>query len=496
MDWTRLKNIGLNRIAVVMALSLGLTVVGKMSLDSSRSYQRLNLIQEGLQTCFNRAQQSFTARMIADLKSPYLAADFQDNTSRCFGETVEVAETHFTDVLKDVPTLVNTLATEVHILHDRLSTKTSAFSQGSDSGLDTAGKQFSKVERTRDQVLGQLERHNQNLADTISTLRGAFYVISLSLLIFLVFEWSLQRKENQIKQEIEDEARDLIEAQDFNALRVEGVIRRALEHKDYLHCESLFTQFQHIQTQKAKEGSYFTPVEEDVLPEALERRFDEVWEAADRPERNLVVYDESFTQERSEPQVTTQRAPSMLTREGVELSEVVEQLVEHLGDQIFGHGVALELDIEENLKLKGSQEEIAQFLYQSLNFLTGDSNQCSCLTMTTRQLGNVVVLNAELDGLGFSQDLVAGQIGYKPLNDESLPFDLRVAKEVGDVMGAKLSFDNLYDDRGNPAGRTLKLTFRMGDVVDTTARGPRLKDLRKGTKRELMRSFEESRKDA
>lgn len=475
-------------------LVLGIILIGRLSLETNRDYQRQTLLHDGMQTCFARVHQSFTAKMLGDTRNGYLDRSFMDTTSRCFGEAVHLAERSFGKTVPDFARDLNALATEVHIFHDRLTPKSSSLTgegEGAGPSLANIGSRFEKLERMRDKILTTMDRRGEKLKDTISTMRGSFYVLAFCLIVFFMFELTFLRKEAKVRAEIEGEALGLLENEDMSTMRVQDVIRRALEHGEYTYCEALFGQFHHYQTKvqndvafKSLQPAEATPQREEVY---LDERMEKVWQQADRPESGLVVYDDMFAVDEKHrtdelPQLSLQER-----RSGVDLSSSVEKVIEHLSGQLSTTGLRLELNIDEEIKVKGEQEAIEYLVFQAALFLVNESStQENCvLNIDSRRLGNVAVMQMELDGKGFSNELIQSQLGLRNFNEGAMPVDWKICLDLAQTIDAKVSIDNLYADDGRVAGGAVKITFRQGEVI-SESRDKRIQKIEKGTKKEIL----------
>jgi hypothetical protein len=495
MDWKRIKNFGLKRSITAGVLCVGLIVAGRMAIETNRELQRQTHLSDGLQTCFSRVHQSFTARMIGDSSNAYLGRSFMDTTSRCFGEAIHLAEKSFSKSVPEYARMINNLATEVHIFHDRVNGRAGSALSNNNREVDISevGTRFEKLEQLRNEILGLMEQRSSRIQDTLSTVRGAFYVLAMCLVIFFAFEISYLRKEAKIKAEIEAEAQGLIDEQDMSALRVQEVIRRALEQEEYNACGQLFNQFHHYQTKVKNDVVFQEPAREQFNVEtqanvSREAEIERVWVESDSPESRLVVYDEMFRP--PEQQAALEETAQVVEeRVGIELSQSIENVVELMAAQSRARGVKIDLHLDEEIRVKGEAEGVEYLLYQACEFITSNTSENSeaQLNIQTRRLGNVAITEIEFFGEGFAQELVQSQLGFKMLDDSSLPLEWRLCQDLSRECEAKISFDNQYDDGGAPAGRSVKITFKQGERVSHRGESSvRVKALETGTKREIL----------
>ena len=80
---------------------------------------RLNILNQGVGTCFNRISQTFTAMMIKEVRSPYLNRQFMGLSDECLSETIKGINPFKKNVGKGYETL-NQLISEVHWFHEKV----------------------------------------------------------------------------------------------------------------------------------------------------------------------------------------------------------------------------------------------------------------------------------------------------------------------------------------------------------------------------------------
>ena len=70
--------------------------------ENSEKIKRLTNFDSGMQTCFSRVNQTYTASMLADSSSNYLTQNFQNFTEECFAEGILNVEETFKGELSQV----------------------------------------------------------------------------------------------------------------------------------------------------------------------------------------------------------------------------------------------------------------------------------------------------------------------------------------------------------------------------------------------------------
>src|SRR5437868_15284681 len=86
--------------------------------ENSTRIKRLTNFESGMQTCFARVNQTYTAKMLGDTASNYLTQNFQNLTEECFAEGILNVEVSFKTELSQVAKKLSTLASNVHWFHE------------------------------------------------------------------------------------------------------------------------------------------------------------------------------------------------------------------------------------------------------------------------------------------------------------------------------------------------------------------------------------------
>ena len=105
------KILSLAGLASLVIVSVGIQ-------NNSIKTQELSTLKGGLQTCFTRLHNSYTARLLGS-DSQYLSSGFTETTEECLGETIHTYETLAMDntiILDDL----NTLANDANWFHQKI----------------------------------------------------------------------------------------------------------------------------------------------------------------------------------------------------------------------------------------------------------------------------------------------------------------------------------------------------------------------------------------
>lgn len=284
----KLLSLSPSKIYLVCGLGLLMTLgsfwhhqVNQTSLD------RMNVLNQGVSTCFNRISQTFTAMMIKDIQSPYLNRGFMSLSDECLNETIKGINPFRQNVGKGYETL-NQLISEVHWFHEKILKIHTPMIANTAPNAATATSLAPIADR-----YGKMEGFKVNLMDeidsTVSQLRqvqmndevlmGAgliLFVMALSLL-------SLQEFNRiQLQREIEKDALNLLKAGQANVgAMVDRLVNRALTTQGMVVTSQIFNDYHgellermagkgtHVSDEETQETVVeveAAPVEEMVVP--------------------------------------------------------------------------------------------------------------------------------------------------------------------------------------------------------------------------------------
>lgn len=230
LSMKKLLSLSPSKIYLVCGLGLLMTLgafwhhqVNQTSLD------RMNILNQGVGTCFNRISQTFTAMMIKDVQSPYLNRGFMALSDECLNETIKGINPFRQNVGKGYETL-NQLISEVHWFHEKVLKIHSPTLAGQEmASVAPLADRFAKMEEYKLGLIDEIDAASTQLRDVQMNdeiLMGAgliLFVLSLSLL-------SLQEFNRlQLQREIEKEALNLLKAGQANVgAMVDRLVDRAL----------------------------------------------------------------------------------------------------------------------------------------------------------------------------------------------------------------------------------------------------------------------------
>lgn len=274
------KLLSISPVKIYMACGLSLIMtlgafwhqqVNQTQLD------RMNILSQGVSTCFNRISQTFTAMMIKDIQSPYLNRGFMGLSDECLNETIKGINPFRQNVGKGYETL-NQLISEVHWFHEKvLKIHGPMLSQPNfQTSLSPLVDRYTQMENFKVTLMDEIDATNTQLKEikiTDEYLMGAgliVFILAISLL-------SLQEFNRiQVQRELEKDALNYLNAGKANvgaivdqlvdrALMTQGMPVTAQIFRDY-HGELL----ERMSTKSIVSEPPKSVKEEEVVPEIEE----------------------------------------------------------------------------------------------------------------------------------------------------------------------------------------------------------------------------------
>lgn len=414
------------------------------------SRQLTTTLQSGLQTCFQRIHQSYTAKVIGG-NSAYLDSQFTTLTEECLGEAKTIFENRFAGVLVGTERLMNNLTTDVHWFHETITKN-----DGTPANvvIANAGGRFEKIEKLKDEIMDNLYQASEGFESSAWWMMVVFSLSSFASLLFMGLEGVRVFKEASLHDAIEEEAMEtLSEGLAMNVDHAGTIIKRALDQKDLRICSELFDFYNekqlHMKAQGVRTPSVdVTGTSTFATPGVNARDIENIWNEAD-------------TQEQIQKPLESSWVPSsVLAPEEdkiIHLDAVLATIVNRSSDKLFSKGLNVQLDVKEDVYIEGESELVEQVIFHSLNFalsnVAADKSGRSKLMLSLRALGPMAAFEVLFSGPGIKKEALDALSGLSRGNagaDISLSIIAELMKEAGGRFVAENSPEG---------GAKLKLIF-------------------------------------
>lgn len=467
---------------VILLMTAGLLASTYSVYNSSEKLKRASVLEGGIQTCFNRVNQSYTAKMLGDKYSPYIEANFTNITEECIADVINAYEENIGAEVEVLAKKLNTLASDVHWFHGKILKEDSAAIVGGVQ-VNEFGPRFQRIEKSKDSALENVTEYKKKISDLLSSLKLAFYSLAILFPLFLIWEYSEKRAQVRRNREIEDEALAEISSDDFTTdSKVEDIIKTALDQNELIYCSKLFSR-------------YYSDVTKKIQGMTLSDKAGRVELLRKGSKEEVEAQIERIWQESADEIILPEAKVSLPV---TSLDGITSKVVDHLSNKLLAEGVRIEIDGESDLYVKGSEETIEQVLYQTLLYgiktaQEGIASKRVCVE--GKKLGSLVVTNINSYGQVFSADFLAYEKGISNIAVEK-PLSLQICEEFVAEINGKIQYDNIYDGKVI-VGSRIKITMHAGEVEEKENEKPAMSEVRlvnvtKGTKKEILEQMKQS----
>ncbi len=462
---------------------LGVLIYSTMKFqDNSQNLKRITNFEAGMQTCFSRVNQSYTAKLLDDTGSEYLGQAFHGLTEECLAESMNAIEDNFKTQMAKTIKKLSTMSSNVHWFHEDLVSATLGSELLPTSGeAKDVGARFEKIESTKDEILEDADQFKTSLANEVAQTKNIFYVSSTLLFVLMVIEYlvNTRRKISNNAREIEAQRELGTENAGATSVKLNEIIRVALEQNGLKNCAKLFNNFYlhatYEKTVKAKSKNALDQllvpgkVETAVTAIATNEAIDEIW---NNDEIGLSVDDREIKDNHT-----------------VNLDAQFSKIIDHLSDKLFSKGVRANIKIDEKINVFGSEELIEQISYHVLQSAINTSQEVNGvkeINVSAIKLGDIVAVDISNTGNGFDRDTIKGIVGLDTIQKTN-DLDLTICQNLLSEVKGKIQFDNKLSQTGEVIGARIKLILSSTDKSSTEKR--ELVSLVKGKKGEVMKNL-------
>lgn len=435
------------KILVFCGLGLALTLGAFWHHQTNQTnLDRMNVLNQGIGTCFNRISQTFTAMMIRDVQSPYLNQGFMSLSDECLNETIKGINPFRQNVGKGYETL-NQLISEVNWFHEKVIKMHAPMLAGQNLNAPLApiADRYSKMENFKVNLIDEVESTSARLRSIQANdeiLMGSgliLFVIALSLL-------SLQEFNRlQLQRAVEKEALNHLKAGKAHAAAlVDRLVDRALTSQNMPVTAQIFRDYHG-----------------DILEGMSTRSSDE----------NVV----SAPVKETEVETSVDETPVHKTS----LKEVLVTLQNiHPKDLI-------QLTDVRDVVLKAEFEHIEQMMNAAVNKLASRRQDNKKIMITNQVHSDRAVISLFLQGGTFSDAELIYQSQPAGAVVEGLDMNMIVLKEMVGQVGAGLFMENKKDRQGTITGMTIRFTVSRMPKESKS----KLVSVMRGKKKDLAREL-------
>lgn len=453
--------IGIVAIGSLLALSFFIQ-------DFAGRMRQMTVFADGVNTCFTRVNQSYTARILGIKSSTYLTPAFMSATEECFGESISTIESSVKIILGTTASLLNSLATKVHLFHEKINPEGKA--------VKNIDLDFARLEGLKNDIMETGESYQENVLFALSIFKKLFYVLSATILMFFAVQFFANKRKIVRNRRVEKEAMTL--AENINSLancdKVEEVLRSAMEDNDLICCSKLFSKY-HTELLDGKINVFMPKVYSEERKESV------------TDTKEVVTRDSQTDLKVSRKNNQGTKIPT----NSVNVDSVLTKVVDMLSSKIFTQGIVLDLKVEPDLNIMADEEALEQVLYHTIG---SSISACSDTTYTKRisvivkKMGGTVLMEIRDSGIGFSSEFIQEQVGLKQTTSMQA-VGLVIAQELMKDIDGDISFDNIVDDQKMVVGGEMRLKFNLAKEATVQTSSRRLVSVKKGTKKDILRDI-------
>jgi hypothetical protein len=448
--------------------------------ENAGQIKRLTNFESGIQTCFTRVNQTYTANLLGDTASNYSTQNFQNLTEECFAEGILSAENSADAELAGAAKLLSNLASNVHWFHEDLLAPAGAKSLAGKGEARDVGARFEKIETTKDEILEITGNHKEGITSSLNNQKNIFYVSATLLVILMLAEYmSLTRRKLSNNAREKEAGAELSNNGGITSVKVGEIIRVALEQNELVNCSRLFANF-HANALSEK-GRYKMSLETLVTPMG----------GSSEKIKNDNVINQMWEDDSVGFSVDQTSNNNSLKLDNINLEQTCSAVVDLHADKLFSQSVKLDINIPENLMIKGRQEELEQAFFHLVAYAINSTQAQSAeknISIFAHKLGDVVAFDLIHSGNGFSEKILKQGTALNGA-DADLDLDLQVSQSLLSEIQSKIQLDNKIDQNGNVVGGRVKIIFKSGGVNANANAPGRLVDLKVGSKKDIMASI-------
>ncbi|MEA9357091.1 hypothetical protein SHI21_12775 [Bacteriovorax sp. PP10] len=442
--------------------------------ENSGQVKRLTNFESGIQTCFTRVNQTYTANLLGDTTSTYLTQNFQNLTEECLAEGILTVENSFQKELSGTAKLLSNLASNVHWFHEDILAPNGAKNFAANAGARDVGSRFEKIETTKDEILESTNTYKTQITNSQNVQKNFFFISATLLVILMIAEYMGLTRRRLSNNARENEAHaELLNNGGGASVKVGEIIRVALEQNNLMNCSKLFSNFHAYAI--SEKGRNKMSLETLVTPMGVDSKkaaftIDKIWE------------DDSIG--------VSADNTAAIKLHNINLESMSSNVVDLLAEKLFSQGVQIDMNISETLEVCARQEELEQTLFHlfsyAINSTQSSNNGEKNISVFAHKLGDVVAFDLIHSGGGFEEAILKQRVGLGDTGT-ALDLDLQICQSLLNEVQAKIQLDNKLDQNGDVIGGRVKIIFKAAVAsTETGINQGRLVDLKVGSKKEIL----------
>ncbi len=463
------------RASILGLSSVSILVIAYLLSGVSGKYQQLSSIQNGIQICSTRVQQTYTAAVAADMNSTYLDSNFTSQTGECYAQVSDLMN-EYGKFSAAIIKKFNTVSSNVHWFHESLRSTGKGFSVTDKNFTNNMDEKFSQFEDSLDAGTILMENHVESISKALTNIKVALALTGVIFVLTLMWEMFHRRIVSRRRADLEDEALSLLMANNDESFdEIESVIINALELNEMKHCSKLYSVQKQSFTREKRKAT-ISANENKTFGMVLSNNDNDAKEVADE------LWSMSETAKNTDSETAIPQVKSC------EISSINRFIACKVQDQFKAEGIEFKINAQER-EILGERETIEQIQYNILLDAAKNSKDASEdkreIEIQGKTLGAIYYLSISSHGENKS--------------GVELETSVQIVRELLKDINGRLELANLYDDDLRPVGRKYKLIFKTKEITtkpvieenskeiaDQAQAEKKVTRIERGTKREIM----------
>lgn len=387
---------------------------------------RMNILNHGVGTCFNRISQTFTAMMIKDIRSPYLNRGFMGLSDECLNESIKGINPFRQDVGKGYETL-NQLISEVHWFHEKVLKIHGPMLAGQNlkESLQPLTDRYAKMENYKVNLMDEIDASSYQLREiqmNDEVLMGAgliIFILALSLLSLQEFN------RMQLTREIERDALNYLKAGKANV----GAI------VDQLVDRALLSQGMPVVAQ------IFRDYHEDMMERSTLKA----------PKTKEAKTETEVTETQTQVETEAQAPVEAYTGHKTSLKEILVSIQNIQSKEVIHSEVR---DVQLNVPF----ESFEQVMNSAINQLALRRTDSKKIMISNQIHSDRSVINLFLKGSTFNASELEFAEKENSMAIDGIDMNLVILKEMVNETGVQWYLENKADRSGNITGMNIRFT--------------------------------------
>ncbi len=482
-----------------LALSVFTLMLGSLYVMQSYSFglKQVAGISSGMQVCFNRVVQSYTAKMLNHKSAVYLESDFLSNTEECFAETIAAVQESSKEIMPYLTKKLNMLAADTHWLNERLFAQNSfALEMSAQDIMANLNSRFEKIEVLKNEISDRLDAEREVLSAHVWVMRFIFFALVVISFGYLFLEFFMSKRAEAKHEELEQAAEKSL----FDPItnNPEDVLVEAFNSYELHNCSKLVLHYSHELKKAYDEGVNLNIVQPKNLSPIDKNQ-----------ESNQFV--ESCSQvtkvKSGECILEIGERPVLRPKDISSLEEALSKVISLLSGKLFSSGIVIDWSrAEETILINGAMDDLEQLIFNAVNQAVKscvDSMESGGrIVISTKKLGSTVLIDISDNGVGIDQEFISTRLNLSTNSSKQMLWST-ILESITDDLGGKVSFSNIINEKGAISGG--KISFVLKAFIDTAdidnSKWPetslknekRLINLKKGSKRDILQGIADSK---